>query len=89
MSSRIPAYIVPSSLALTAVLAFALLQAAHSASKPPKIEARSAPLLKVGEHVPGPVNLDPGDELLAELVSTEKEILALLSELQAEISGQS
>ena len=49
MSSRVSAYIVPTSLVLTAVLAFASLQAAHSAPQPPKIEARSAPLLKVGE----------------------------------------
>jgi beta-glucosidase len=82
MSSRVPAYIVPTSLGLTAALAFALLQAAHSAPKPPKIEARSAPLLKVGEQSFKDLNrngaLDPYEDWR---LPVEKRVSDLLSRM--------
>ena len=48
MSSRTPVLAVSASLTAIGVLTLASLQAVHGAPKQPKIDARTAPLLKVG-----------------------------------------
>jgi len=85
MSSQTPALKVSASLAAIALLALAPLQAAHSVPKQPKIDARAAPLLKVGDLSFKDLNrngaLDPYEDWR---LPVEKRVSDLLSRMTLE-----
>ena len=48
----------------------------------PLLARQDGPLFQVGEHVPGPVDLDLGDELLAELRDPIDQVMAPLDAVE-------